>query len=134
MTPTLTPTPTSLPNPDLKLLPTGFATDITALITSLLSIAIAAVALLVFFYLIWGGLEWIMSGGDKSKTEQARSKIMAAVVGLIIVAASYAVVQLLVRFLGYPSLTAVFEGIVPLTGMGGVIPTPTPSPTLLRGL
>lgn len=125
-----TATPSS--NPDLALLPIGFADNMTVLITSLLSVAIAFVALLVFFYLIWGGIDWITSGGDKGKTEQARSKILAAVIGLIIVAASYAIVQLLVRFLGYPSLTAVFEGIVPLSGGGGVSlvsPTPTPSST-----
>lgn len=131
-TTTPSPTPTPIPNPDLALLPTGFADNMTILITSLLSVAIAFVALLVFFYLIWGGIDWITSGGDKGKTEQARSKILAAVIGLIIVAASYAIVQLLVRFLGYPSLTAVFEGIVPLSGGGGVSlvsPTPTTSST-----
>jgi len=125
-----TPLPPGYTNPDLALLPTGFAPNLTALLTSMLSVVIAVVALLVFFYLVWGGFSWITSGGDKGKTEQARSKILAAVIGLIIVASSYAILQVLVRLLGYPSLTAVFEAIVPISGSGTVaFPTPIPQPT-----
>lgn len=129
-TTTPTPVPPGNINPDLALLPTGFAPNLTALLTSMLSVVIAVVALLVFFYLVWGGFSWITSGGDKGKTEQARSKILAAVIGLIIVASSYAILQVLVRLLGYPSLTAVFEAIVPISGSGTVaFPTPIPQPT-----
>ncbi len=54
-------------------------------------------AILVFAYLIWGGIEWITSGGDSTKTEDARKKITAAIVGLIILAASYAILELVLR-------------------------------------
>lgn len=83
---------------------TGFATDIGALINAVLSFVMVLGALLVFFYLIWGGIEWITSGGDKGKTEGARNKITAAVIGLIILAASYAILQLILRFLGFTGL------------------------------
>jgi hypothetical protein len=47
----------------------GFATDFGKLINGVLSFVMVIAALLVFLYLIWGGIEWITSGGDKGKTE-----------------------------------------------------------------
>ncbi len=102
-------------NPDLALLPQGYAHNLTTLLTGVLSLLIAVVSLLVFVYLIWGGIEWITSGGDKAKTDQARSKIISALVGVIIIAASYAVLQIMLRFLGFGSLTEVFNNIVPIS-------------------
>jgi hypothetical protein len=36
------------------------------------------------FFLIWGGIRWISSGGDKGKIDSARGMLTAAIVGLII--------------------------------------------------
>ena len=91
--------------------PTGFFTDIGELINGVLNFVMVIAALLVFMYLIWGGIEWITSGGDKGKTESARNKITSAVVGLIVLAASYAILLIVLRFLGYSDLNAVFENI-----------------------
>jgi hypothetical protein len=114
-------------------IPRGFAVDFTDLINAVLSWVMVVTALLVFFYLIWGGFDWITSGGDKGKTEKARSKIMAAVIGLIIVAASYAVVNLVVRFLGFAGLNDVFTNMRTIDGSDGGRPavittSPTPRP------
>ena len=85
-------------------IPETFFTDLGDLINRLLTFVIAISALLVFLYLIWGGIDWITSGGDKAKTEAARQKIIAAVIGLIIVAASYAILTIAINFLGAESL------------------------------
>lgn len=79
--------------------PPGFFGDFTLLFNRLLQFVLALAALLVFFYLIWGGIEWITSGGDKGKTEKARDKITAAVIGLIVLAASWAILMLILTFL-----------------------------------
>ena len=55
---------------------------------------------LTFLYLLTGGLSWLTSGGDKSKLETARDKITNALVGLVIVAAAYAVFALVGQFFG----------------------------------
>ncbi len=94
--------------------PQGFARDIGVLINAVLSFVMVIAALLVFFYLLWGGIEWITSGGDKGKTERARQKIVAAVIGIIILAASFAVVTLVVRFLGFSSLNDVLDNVQPI--------------------
>jgi hypothetical protein len=81
--------------------PKGYALNVGGLINFALQVVMVIAALLVFFYLIWGGIEWITSGGEKGKTEAARNKITGAVVGLIILAASFAILQLILSFLGF---------------------------------
>lgn len=87
----------------------GFALDFGKLINGVLSFVMVIAALLVFMYLIWGGIEWITSGGDKGKTESARNKITSAVIGLVVVAASYAILTLALNFLGFTDLNQVFN-------------------------
>lgn len=74
--------------------------DLGKLISSLLTTAFIIAAVLTFAYLVWGGIDWLTSGGDKTKTENARNRITAALVGLAIVAASYAIMKLLETFFG----------------------------------
>lgn len=96
--------------------PRGFATTFSGLINGILSFVLIISALLVLFYLLWGGFDWITSGGDKGKTEKARNKIVAAVIGLLIVAASFAVLNLVIRFLGFSTLNDVFDSAGTING------------------
>lgn len=52
-------------------------------------LAVGALAVLILF--VWGALEWILSGGDKGKIENARNRITNALIGLIILVGSYAI-------------------------------------------
>ncbi|HYD34888.1 MAG TPA: hypothetical protein VD999_02375 [Vitreimonas sp.] len=97
-------------------LPRGFAVDFGSWLNSVLSLVMVISALLVFFYLISAAFDWIMSGGDKGATEKARSKMTAAVIGLIIVAASYAILNLIVRFLGFNNLNDVLDSARTIRG------------------
>lgn len=90
---------------------TGYATDFGRMFSSVLNVVMLLAAILVFAYLIFGGIQWITSGGDKGKAEEARNKITAAIIGLIIVAASYAVINLVVNFLGFGSFNDVFDNV-----------------------
>lgn len=111
--------------------PTAFARDIGTLINNVLTFIFIVCSLMVFFYLIWGGLDWITSGGDKGKTEKARNKMVAAIVGLIIVLASYAAVNLIVRFFTANSLNELLQQFStgPVKGETRLTPAVTPSPT-----
>lgn len=75
-------------------------TDIGKLISSIISLAFIIAGILTFAFLVWGGIDWLTSGGDKTKTENARNRITAALVGLAIVAASYAIMRLISYFFG----------------------------------
>lgn len=76
------------------------AVEIGNIISAVVGILLLVAAVMAFLYLILGGIQWITSGGDKSGMEAARNKITAAIVGLIIVAAAWAVMLLVGQFVG----------------------------------
>ncbi|HEX9008137.1 MAG TPA: hypothetical protein VF837_02650 [Patescibacteria group bacterium] len=77
----------------------GF-TCIANLISNVVSVAFILSAIMFFVFLVMGGVEWISSGGDKAKVESAQKRISSALVGLVIVAASWAIYTLVLQFLG----------------------------------
>lgn len=50
---------------------------------------------LFFFMLVWGGIEWILAGGDKAGAENARKRITSALVGIAIVFSAWAIMTLI---------------------------------------
>jgi hypothetical protein len=98
--------------------PTGYASGIGSLIQFVLRAVLAIGALLVFGYLVMGGIEYITSGGEKGKTEAARNKITAAVVGLIILAASWAILNLALNFLGFGDLSSAINEVGTINQQG----------------
>lgn len=74
------------------------ALTIPALISGLIKLALVVAAIVFFFILVIGGIQWIASGGDKAQTEAARNRITAALVGLVIVFAAWAIVALIQTF------------------------------------
>ena len=66
----------------------------------IVDIGIILSGILLLVYLVWGGIEWLTSGGDKGKVEAARNRIVSALVGLAIIAASYAAWPLALTFFG----------------------------------
>ncbi len=92
-------------------IPTGFATSMGDLLNALLSAVMLIGALLVFAQLILAGFYWITSGGERGKIEAARQRLVSAVIGLIILSSSFAILNLGLNFLGFESLEAVFRNI-----------------------
>src|SRR5258708_25535409 len=58
--------------------------SIPTVVSTAITIILVAAVLIALFFLIWGGIRWILSGGDKAKVESARNTIIAAIVGLVI--------------------------------------------------
>ncbi len=73
---------------------------IGGIVSGLIRFVLVVAALVFFFILVIGGIRWIASGGDKAQTEAARNQITAALVGLVIVFAAWAIVQLINTFFG----------------------------------
>lgn len=73
---------------------------VSGLVTGFLAILLLAAALVFFFMLVIGGIKWILSGGDKAQAESARNQITAALIGLVIVFAAWAIAQLIGVFFG----------------------------------
>jgi hypothetical protein len=92
--------------------PVGFADNLGAIITFILRLTMFIAILLVLFYLISGAIEWITSGGEKGKTEAARNKITTAVIGLVVLAATYAIFTLLLQiFFGQSNIEGAFGAL-----------------------
>jgi hypothetical protein len=53
-----------------------------------------------FFMLVWGAISWILSGGDKAHLESAKGKITNAIVGIVLLVGSFAIIKLLQAFFG----------------------------------
>lgn len=75
-------------------------TNITfpGIVRGLIGIVLVLAAVIFFFILVIGGIRWITSGGDKAQTEAARNQITAALIGLVIVFAAWAIIQLIQLF------------------------------------
>lgn len=81
-------------------IPAGYFPDFKTLMTWLLQVALVVSVLLVLFQLVYAGINWITSGGDKGKTDTARSRIVAAIIGLVIVVASWAIFLFVLQLIG----------------------------------
>ena len=89
---------------------------IGTLIQSVITILFIVAVVLALGFLIYGGIKWVVSGGDKAKVEAARGTIVAALVGLVLVFLAYFVLNLVGNFFGLD----LFNGIL-------TIPTLSPS-------
>lgn len=84
-------------------------TDFGKLIGSIVGIALTLATIAAFIFLIWGGIQWITSGGDKAGVETAQHRIQAALLGLLIVFATWALFTVVGKFLGID----VFNLVIP---------------------
>ncbi len=50
-------------------------------------------------YLIYGGIKWIISGGDKAAVDAARKHIVAAIIGLVIVVTAFVILNFVFQIL-----------------------------------
>jgi hypothetical protein len=94
---------------------------------TLLSFILVISIVLALLYLIWGGIKWIMSGGDKANVETARSHIIAAVIGLILVFSAWFVMNFILQTFFGGNLTTGIS--LPGIFNTPVTTTPTPIPT-----
>lgn len=106
------------------------------LIGSLLSVVMAIAMLSLLLMLVWGGLEWITAGGDKSKLESARSRIMQSIIGVVVLASAVAIFSLMQQILGVCvlnfgpySCSGTSSSTSPTPG-----PVPSPPPPVTPGL
>lgn len=71
------------------------------------------------FQFLTGGFYWMTSAGDKGKLETARHRINDAFVGLIIVVAGWAILNLTGQFLGFDILVIEPGTVIKQLGIPG---------------
>jgi len=78
------------------------------------AVLVGGLALLLF--MVWGGISWITAGGDKGKLEEARNRIMNAILGMAMLVGTIAVAIFLGKVLGVDLLNPTIDAA---SGGGG---------------
>lgn len=78
----------------------GISLFLNNLITLIYEVAVVALV----FLLLWGGLEWMFSGGDKEKVGSAQKRITSALIGFVILAVAFAILNVIGIFTGFKDL------------------------------
>ncbi len=92
-------------------------TNLGTLIGSFLGVMILVGAIGAFLYMVMGGVQWITAGGDTGKIDKARQKIVQSIVGLGVLASTFAIFLVVQYFFGI-NILATGGG----TGGGGGTP------------
>lgn len=105
------------------------------LLPSLVTLTFVAGAVIFFFMLLFGGIRWVSSGGDKNAIESARGIITNGIIGIFILFSSFAIINLVgcffkTNFLQF-SIGTYSVGFAnnPVCPSGITPPAPTPTPT-----
>ena len=73
---------------------------LNTLLPNLIALVLIIASIAAFFFLILGGIRWMISGGDKTGTQEAGKQVTAAVIGLALVFSIYAIITLIGQFFG----------------------------------
>ncbi len=79
------------------------------IISALLPYLFSAAGILLLLYLVYGGLQLMLSGGDPKAVQSARDKITGALIGFIIIFAAYWITQIIANMLGLKSILDTFK-------------------------
>jgi len=69
------------------------------------NIVLYIVGFISVIMLIWGGIRYIISGGDSKKITDAKNTILYAILGLVIVFFAYAIVNFVLNAIGAQTTT-----------------------------
>jgi len=78
------------------------------IVTDIIPYIIGAAGIVLLLSLIMGGIGLMTSGGDPKKTEASKQKITNSLIGIIIVFASFWIVQIVGSILGVET----FKGLI----------------------
>ncbi len=71
----------------------GPTANLAALISGFLNIAFYIAVFLIFFWLLWGGFQYIMASGNKENLAKARERIKWALIGLMVIFSAFFIAQ-----------------------------------------
>ncbi len=74
--------------------------SLETLITTIVNVILIVVGVIAVLYLIYGGITYVTAGGDAEKAGKGRTTITNAIIGIIIIAASLAIYNFVVRQIG----------------------------------
>lgn len=100
----------TLPGPSLTpikiIAPPGVPTGIGLgpLVSAIIGVLLLIGVVLSLMFMLYGGLYWIQSKGDKETLDRARRIILYSIIGLILMSLSFVIVNIVTQALGVKSL------------------------------
>lgn len=79
-------------------LPKGGLTTVQTAVGNALSIMIILAVVIVVIAIVWSGIQWATSGGDKGKVAAARARMTWAIIGLIVVLTTFFMLNIIGYF------------------------------------
>ena len=70
------------------------------MVNQIISIILIVVGVLAVVYLIYGGIQYVTAGGDAEKATKGRTTITNAIIGIILIVASWAIYSFIIRDFG----------------------------------
>ena len=71
----------------------GLPTDLLVVANQISSVALGIIAIISIIMLVYGGIRYIISGGDSKKVTDAKNTVLYAIIGLIVCLLSYAIIN-----------------------------------------
>ena len=105
------------PLPILRDIFTGVA--LSSLLNNFISLATFGAGILLLVYLVYGGVSYIIAGGDEKQVTKAKQMLTNAIIGLVIVVAAIMITQILGGILGFEDILAPY-----FLGPGEALPEP----------
>lgn len=78
----------------------GGSITIADIVNKLIAFIFPLSGILLFFFLVWGGYDFLLSGGNPEKIKSGQAKMTSAVIGFILLTASYLIVRLIAMIFG----------------------------------
>lgn len=108
------------PAPGMRTFGDNPVDGVTNLITAGLQLFILIAGILLLIFLLWGAIDWIISGGDKDKINKAQSKITNAILGFLLIFVLLAIFGVITGdILGIVTKTESGQWILQLPTLGG---------------
>lgn len=79
--------------------PLGAGGNFTTVANRIIKYAIGLVGVLALIAFVWGGIEWMISGGDSKKIQKGKDMMIWAVFGMVFIFGSYALINLVLKAL-----------------------------------
>jgi len=90
--------------------PTGGITEGSNILQWAVTLLIVVGVIVALFMLIYSGLQWIQSGGDKEKLVAARQRIIYTIIGLVVIFLSFMIINVIGTIFGVQLLGGTSDG------------------------
>lgn len=73
------------------------ASEAESFIQNIINVALGLIGIIALVFLIYGGVEYIISAGDEQKAEHAKRIILYAIIGLLVIGLAASIVNFVIN-------------------------------------